>query len=104
MSGYFDGSNERLSKTWRFRRSGRFVKTSRDFRNWEIFSFKRSSFRTGIVAVLPGKFLKSLRNRTPYRVEGLFGGTGGRYDTLSLWGLYKMHETLWFCLMSGLRY
>ena len=28
-----------------------------------------------IVAVLPGKFLKSLRNHTSHQVEGLFGGT-----------------------------
>ena len=27
---------------------------------------------------------------------------GGRHDIRSLWGLYKMHETLWFCLVSGL--
>ena len=41
---------------------------------WEIFSFKRS-VGTGIVAVLLGKSLKSLRNRTSHRVGGLFGGT-----------------------------
>ena len=41
---------------------------------WEIFSLKRS-VGTGIVAVLPGKFLKSLRNHTPHQVGGLFGGT-----------------------------
>ena len=29
----------------------------------------------GIVAVLPGKFLKSLRNHTPRQVGGLFEGT-----------------------------
>ena len=23
-------------------------------------------------------------------------------DIRSLWGLYKIHETLWFCLMSSL--
>ena len=27
MSGYFDGRNDRLSKTWRFRRSCKYVKT-----------------------------------------------------------------------------
>ena len=32
-------------------------------------------FGTGIVAVLPGKFLKSLRNHTSHQVGGLFGGT-----------------------------
>ena len=30
---------------------------------------------TGIVAVLPGKFLKSLRNHTSHQVGGLSGGT-----------------------------
>ena len=29
----------------------------------------------GIVAVLPGKFLKSLRNHSSHQVGGLFGGT-----------------------------
>ena len=29
---------------------------------------------TGIVAVLPGKFFKSLRNHTSHQVGGLFGG------------------------------
>ena len=29
----------------------------------------------GIVAVLPGKFLKSLRNHTSHQEGGLFGGT-----------------------------
>ena len=29
----------------------------------------------GIIAVLPGKFLKSLRNHTSHRVGGLFTGT-----------------------------
>ena len=29
----------------------------------------------GIVAVLPGKFLKSLRNHTSHRVGGLYGST-----------------------------
>ena len=29
----------------------------------------------GIVAVLPGKFLKSLRNHTSHQVGGLFGVT-----------------------------
>ena len=29
---------------------------------------------TGTVAVLPGKFLKSVRNHTSHQVGGLFGG------------------------------
>ena len=33
MSGYFDGRNGRLSKTWRFRRSDKSVKTSGDLRD-----------------------------------------------------------------------
>ena len=50
---------------------------------------------TGIVAVLPGKFLKSLRNHTSHQVGGLFGGTSMVGLILrSLWGLYKMYETL----------
>ena len=40
----------------------------------EISSLRRS-VGTGIVAVLPGKFLKSLRNHTSHQVGGLFGGT-----------------------------
>ena len=35
----------------------------------------RRSVGTGIVAVLPGKFLESLRNHTSHQVGGLFGGT-----------------------------
>ena len=43
MSGYFDGKNGRLSKIWRFRRSGKSVKTLGnlrdlgDFQSEEIF-------------------------------------------------------------------
>ena len=39
-----------------------------------MFSLRRS-VGTRIVAVLPGKFLKSLRNHASHRVGGLFGGT-----------------------------
>ena len=35
----------------------------------------RRSVGTGTVAVLPGKFLKSLRNHTSHQVGGLFGDT-----------------------------
>ena len=49
----------------------------------------------GIVAVLPGKFLKSLRNHTSHQVGGLLGSTlVVRFDIGSLWDLYKMHKTL----------
>ena len=55
----------------------------------------------GIVAVLLGKFLKSLRNHTSHQVGGLFGGTLVIGLILrSFWGLYKMHERLWFSLVS----
>ena len=40
----------------------------------EIFSLRRS-VGTGIVAVLPGKSLKSLRNHTSHQVGGLFRDT-----------------------------
>ena len=33
MSGYFDGRNGKLSKTWRFRRYGKSVKTLGDLRD-----------------------------------------------------------------------
>ena len=41
-------------------RNGKSVKTSRDLRDL------RRSVGNGIVAVLPGKFLKSLRNHTSH--------------------------------------
>ena len=40
MSGYFDGRNGRLSKTWRFRRSGKSVKTLGDMRNLGDLQFE----------------------------------------------------------------
>ena len=49
------------------------------------------------------------KKRTPLYVYALstlpmrtvWGYLGGEFDIRSLWGLYKMYETLWFCLMSG---
>ena len=55
MSGYSDGRNGGLSKTWKFRRYGKSVKTLGDLRDREIFSF-RISVETGTAAVLRGKF------------------------------------------------
>ena len=55
MYGYFYRRNGRLSKTWRFRRSGKSVKTLGDLRDLGDFSFRRS-VGTGIVALLSGKF------------------------------------------------
>ena len=40
MSGYFDGRNGRLSKTWRFRRCGTSVKTLEDFRDLGDLQFE----------------------------------------------------------------
>ena len=63
MSWYFGGKNGRLSRTWRFRRSGKSAKTLEDLKNLGDLQFRRS-VGTGTIAVLPGKFLKSLLNRT----------------------------------------
>ena len=83
MSGYFDGRNGRLSKTLR------------DLRDLQFEDI------CWIVAVLTGKFLKSLRNHTSHQIGGLFGGILVIGLILrSLWALYKMHETLWFGLVS----
>ena len=40
MSGYFDGRNRRLSKTWKFRRSGESVKTLGDLRDLRDLQFE----------------------------------------------------------------
>ena len=40
MSGYFDGRNGRLSKTLRFRRSGKSVKTLGDLRDLGDLQFE----------------------------------------------------------------
>ena len=40
MSGYFDGRNGRLSKTWRIRRCGKSVKTLGDLRVLEDLQFE----------------------------------------------------------------
>ena len=40
MSGYFDGRNGRLSKTWRFRRCGKSVKTLGDLRDLGDLQFE----------------------------------------------------------------
>ena len=60
-----------------YRRLGDFgavVNPIRLWEIWEIFSLRRS-VGTGIVAVLPGMVLKSLRNHTSHQVGGLFGDT-----------------------------
>ena len=52
MSGYFDGRNGRLSKTWRFRRYGTSVKTLEDLKDLgdidllelELLPFYQASF------------------------------------------------------------
>ena len=40
MSGYFDGRNGRLSKTWGFRRSGKSVKALGDLRDLGDLQFE----------------------------------------------------------------
>ena len=40
MSAYFDGKNGRLSKTWRFRRCGKSVKTLGDSRDLGDIQFE----------------------------------------------------------------
>ena len=56
---------------------------------------------TGIVAVLPGKFLKSLWNDTSHQVGGLFGGTLMVGLVTEPLRFVQDAKTLWFCLMSG---
>ena len=45
---------------------------------------RNNELGTGIVAVLPGKFLKSLQNRTSLQARGVFGVLVVRYDIRNL--------------------
>ena len=56
MSGYFDGRNGTLLKTWKFRRCGKSVKTLRDLRDLGDIKFEEICWNWNFV-VLPGKFL-----------------------------------------------
>ena len=87
MSGCYDGRN------------GRLLKTSGDLRDlkdlqfeicwiWNCCRFTWQVFEESPESYLP-------------QVGGLFGGTLVIGLILrSLWGLYKIHETLWFYLVS----
>ena len=55
MSGYFDGRNGRLLKSWRFRRSRKSVKTLGDLRDLEDLQFYEICWNQNC-CVLPAKF------------------------------------------------
>ena len=74
MSGYFDGRNCRLSKTWRFRRSGKSVKTLGGLRDLGDLQFEEICWNWNRCR-FTWQGLNSLRNHTSHRVGGLFGGT-----------------------------
>ena len=74
MSGYFDGRNGRLSKTWRFQRCGKSVKTLRDLKDLGDLYLEKICWNWNCCR-FTWKVLKSLRNLTSHRVGGLFGGT-----------------------------
>ena len=74
MSVYFYGRNGRLSKTWKFRRSGKSVKTLGDSRDLGDLQFQEICWNWNYCR-FTWQVLKSLRNRISHRVEGLFGGT-----------------------------
>ena len=60
MSGYFYGRNGRLSKTWRFRRYGKSVKTSGDLRDLGYLQFEvRRSVGTGLLPFYLASFEES---------------------------------------------
>ena len=89
MSGCFDGRN------------GEFVKTSGDLKDLRDLQFEEICWNWNCRRFTWQVFFKSLRNHTSHQVWGLFGGTLVIGLILrSLWGLYKVHETLWFYLVS----
>ena len=74
MSGYFDGRNGRLSKTWRFRRCGKSVKTLGGMKDLGYLQFEEICWNWNCCR-FTWQVLKSPRNHTSHRVGGLFGGT-----------------------------
>ena len=90
MSGYFDGRNGRLSKTWRFRRCGKSVKTLGDLRvlgdlqfeeicwNWNCCRFTWQVFEE-----CPESYLSPSRGAVwGYLVIGLIFGCMRRYGSV----------------------
>ena len=96
MSGYFYGRNGRLSKTWRFRRCGKSVKTLgnlRDLRDLGHLQFEEICWHWNYCH-FTWQVLKILRYHTSHHVGGLFEGTlVVRFDIGSLWGLFKIYKT-----------
>ena len=74
MSGYFDGRNGRLSKTWRFRRCGKSVKTLGDLRVLGDLQFEEICWNWNCCRFTCQVF-EECPNHTSHRVGGLFGGT-----------------------------
>ena len=90
-----------LTTLWRFRRSGKSVKTL--FGRFERFERHLILGDLLELDLLPFYLASFEESPESYLAPstGVFGVPGGRHDTRSLWGLYEMHETLWLCLVSG---
>ena len=73
MSEYFDGRNDRLSKTWRFRRCGKSVKTLGDSRELGDLQFEEICWNWNCCR-FTWQVLKSLRNHTSHSVGGAVWG------------------------------
>ena len=82
----------------RFRRCGKSVKTLGDLGDLQFeeicWNLNCCRFTWQVFDESPKSYLSPIRG-------AVWGYLGGRFDIRSLWGLYKMYETLWFCLMSG---
>ena len=74
MSGYFYGRNSRLSKTWRFWRCGKSVKTLGNLRDLGDLQFEEICWNWNCCR-FTWQVFESLRNHTSHQVGGLFGGT-----------------------------
>ena len=74
MSGYFDGRNGRLSKTWRFRRCGKSVKTLGDLRDLGDLQFEEIYWNWNCCR-FTWQVFEEASDYTSHQVGGLFGGT-----------------------------
>ena len=92
MSAYFDGRNGRLSKTWRFRRSGKSVKTLGDLRDLGDLQFEEICWNWNCCR-FTRQVLKNLRNHASRQVGALFGGTRWSAEYMEPLGLVQDHET-----------